>query len=224
MNYQLYDTKFGKFLLNPLDLISDSLIRGNFWEEELLNIFNKYLNNESVIIEVGSYIGDHTVYLSKLCKKIYAFEGCNKNYYQLIANLFLNDCYNVEPYNIILGNGDAVKLVTLDDKNFRQVNWEYNAAEAMFIPGLDFKTMKLDDMSFPYINLIKIDAEGMDLNIMRGAKKLIQKDNPIVIFEYNECITEPYENYLNFLDSINYTVERISNWNYLATWKGKNGS
>lgn len=46
---------------------------------------------------------------------------------------------------------------------------------------------RLDDIAgnYPRISLIKMDVEGNELRAIRGARKLIVKDRPIVVFEVN---------------------------------------
>lgn len=212
---EIYDTNYGRFLLNKDDLISKELIKGNFWEPELLPIFDKYLDKDKIVVEVGSYFGDHTVYLSRKCKGVYAYEGFKRNYYHLIANIFLNECYNVHPYNTVIGNGEMVREAR--DQDEWSPDWSYNAAGARFVTGLDTRSVKLDDIFFDLkVNLLKIDAEGMDLSVMIGGGGLIETDRPVIIFEFNEPISVPFFYYANFLKSKDYTIEKIGWYNYLA--------
>ena len=218
MDFQVYNTPYGKFLLNPYDNISKCLIEGYFWESELLPIFDS-LTKDDTVVEVGSYIGDHTVYLSKICKKVYAYEGFQRNYYQLTANLLLNECYNVSPFNVILGNREVIRPATKED-GF-EVDFENNASGARFVDGRESNTnigiaIQLDSLFFDSVSLLKIDAEGMDLSILQGAEKTIQRFKPRIIFEYNELISPPLENYKAFLDSIGYSCVHIGGYNWLA--------
>lgn len=220
MEYKLYNTKYGKFLLNEVDLVSDTLIRDKFWEDELLDVFNKYLNNDSIVIEVGSYIGDHTVYLSKKCKFVYAFEGYLKTYYQLISSLFLNECWNVYPKHAVVGNGELYREASRESQDIWFPVWENNAAGARFVinAGVDY-SIKLDDLKdklFKPVTMIKTDVEGMDLNVLKGAYNIIQENRPIIIFEYNVLVAEPLDEYYKFFDEISYNVTKIGEWNWLA--------
>ena len=220
-NLNLYNTKYGRFLLNPADMVSSYLIDGRFWEDELIQIFDKYLDKDSYVVEVGSYVGDHTVYLSKLCKQIYAYEGYRKTYYALLANLLLNDCDNVVPSNIIVGNGEFIRPMNLEDPHLPDL--EQNNAGFRFVSEAtsENQSIKLDELMFPHkIDMLKIDAEGMDLSIMMGARNLINRFHPVIIFEFNGLITQPFTEYETFLDDIHYSWEKISNWNYVAKYKG----
>ena len=221
MNIQLYDTKYGKFLLNPKDTISGTLIVGYIWEREFLDVFDTYLDKNSVVVEVGSYFGDHTVYLSKLCSRVFAYEGNRKNYYHLISTLFLNDCYNVEPFNKVIGNGEFVRLASTKYEDDWPWDWENNAGGGRFVVGgIEQQTTKLDDLNLPRMDLLKIDVEGMDLRVMMGASNLISEYHPVILFELNELVTaDPFSEYEEFLESKNYIIKSIGPGNYLALWR-----
>jgi FkbM family methyltransferase len=222
MNFQVYDTKYGKFLLNSDDNISGCLIDGYFWESELLPYFDCLTKNDTVV-EVGSYIGDHTVYLSKKCKIVYAYEAFQRNYYQLIANLFLNDCYNVFPFNMAIGNYEIIRPAEVED-GF-EVDYENNASGARFVDGKESDNpiglaTPLDSLDIDNVTLLKIDAEGMDLSIMLGAIKLIKRYKPRIIFEYNELISPPLKDHVELLSSLGYTCNRLSKYNFVADYVG----
>ncbi len=217
MELSIHDTKYGKFLLSTEDNISRHVMRGEFWEPELLTVFSS-LNKDSVIVEIGSFIGDHTVYLSKHFRKVYAFEGQRRNYFHLMANLFLNDCYNnVETYNYVMGNGNKVRPADKEHRDEWPLDLVANASGARFVEGDDYVSVRIDDLNLEPFQLLKVDAEGMDLTILRGAEQSIRKYKPVILFEHNGLVSDsPMEAYYIFLDSIDYTYDRIGEYNWLA--------
>ena len=220
--FSIYNTTYGKFLLNPADNISKWLIEGNFWEEELKEIFDTKLTKDDTIVEIGSYVGDHTVYLSKLCKKIYAYEAITQNFYQLCANLLLNNCTNVTAYNYIMGNGESVKPALEKYSDEFCLDLEENASGARFVPfeEADVSDLRvavpLDSLISESISLLKVDAEGMDLSILKGSQRIIKEHSPIILCEHNSCICEDISEYAKFFDSINYSFKQVSFYNWLA--------
>ena len=62
-----------KFQLYKNCIISNCIRRGYRWEEHHHDLAYKYLNSESIVVEVGAHIGTLTVMLSKLSKKVYSF-------------------------------------------------------------------------------------------------------------------------------------------------------
>jgi FkbM family methyltransferase len=215
---EIYETSIGRLLLNKDDLVSKTVIEEGFWEPELKEVFDKLLNKDSVVVEIGSYIGDHTVYLSKLCKLVFAIEGFQNNFFLLGTNLLLNNCKNVRCINEIIGNGEEVRECISEDE--WSVDWNTNGAGKRFIvtERPTSTAIKLDNLFFRNdISYLKIDAEGFDLSVMRGARNLIESNKPIITFEYNGLISkEPYEEYEEFLFSLGYTIERVGFYNWLA--------
>ena len=53
-----------------------ALLKNKIWERNIQDLFKKYINNNHTVIEVGPYIGTHTILLSKLAKKVIAIEPC----------------------------------------------------------------------------------------------------------------------------------------------------
>ena len=69
---------------------------------------------------------------------------------------------------------------------------------------------RLDDYNFLNVDYIKIDVEGHELKVIKGAIATIEKYNPVIVIEengsqelYNKGVKDDA---LNFLQSINYKV------------------
>jgi FkbM family methyltransferase len=54
------------------------------------------------------------------------------------------------------------------------------------------------------IDLIKIDVEGMELDVLQSAKNILIKFKPILFFEVNKNLNNNYESISEFLESIGY--------------------
>ena len=70
--------------VNPNDqYISRSLMYSGQWEPHIVSIFNQYIKDGMVVIDIGANIGAHTLILSKLVGdsgKVIAFEPCKINH------------------------------------------------------------------------------------------------------------------------------------------------
>ena len=214
--YAIYESPLGVYLLKP-DLISDQLGVGNFWEPELRPIFDQ-LTSEMVVIEVGSYIGDHTIYLSKRCKQVYAIECNTRNYYQLCANLLLNNCTNVDAHNKCVGYSNTrAKLSFIKEGNNAGAVYIKDSSGNIPIYTLDKLFLKYIDR----LDYIVTDVEGMDLDVLLGAMGLIDKFKPLIIFEFNEKHSpQSFEEYTKYLTNLNYSIKQLGTWNWLAEYKG----
>ena len=128
-------------------------------------------------IDVGANIGNHTLYFSKLFSKVFAFEPDPLHFQLLRFNT--RDSAGVYCYNF--GLSDRTAKAPFIHERTRIVS-EVNAAEANMT--IDLKAMDdLPEISASKITLIKIDVEGHELQVLNGAKKTIERNFPIIIFE-----------------------------------------
>jgi FkbM family methyltransferase len=214
MGYDIFDTVRGKFLLSTEhDLVSDQIKAGQFWEHELEPVFNT-ITKDMVIVEVGAYVGDHTVDLAKRCSWIYAFEGKRSTFYQLGANLLLNGISNATIYNMCVGSGDRIVTGGIPDPgNIAAYLYKTNQDSGELAHSLD-TILELDRLDF-----LKIDVEGMDLEVMWGAENLISTHRPRIVYEYSWPLSiQKHEEYESFLKNLGYTTTKLGGeWNWLAT-------
>ena len=74
----------------------------------------------------------------------------------------------------------------------------------------DVQQKRLDDLNLDEVDYLKIDVEGHELKVIKGAIATIEKYNPVIVIEengsqelYNKGVKDDA---LNFLQSINYKV------------------
>ena len=208
-------TKDHLFLALEKDIfINECLEQHGYWEKPTMDVCRDYLKNNSYIIEVGAHIGSHTVILSELCKDgiIYSFEPQKLIFQLLNANLLLNTCENVYTYmeaasdeNKIeyIGEVDYKNLNGFNSGNFSLKNLKEHEGYPIHTIQLDVKFSKIKKL-----DLIKIDAEGHEVPILKGAKELIKKFKPLILTEFD------YKNKQEIIDLLpEYNFEDIS-YNY----------
>ena len=213
MTYSTYETQRGNFLLtDEHDLVSDQIKASQFWEHELQPIFDMVLP-QMVVVEVGAYVGDHTVDLAKRCSYVHAFEGHKPTYYLLGANLLLNDCLNVTTYNLCIGNGTKVNGRIPDPNNIAAYLYKSVEDGTSIAHRLDDILVGLDRLDF-----LKVDVEGMDLEALMGAKQLIGDFKPRIVYEFSWPLSkQPHVEYEAFLKQFGYTTTKLEGmWNWHA--------
>jgi len=170
--------------------ISDCIRRGWRWEEHQHSIIDKYLNNKSIAVEIGSHIGTLTVKLSKVVSKVYAFEPMKATYNTLVDNLELNNCDNVIHHE--KGCGDENKKVRvkwISDNNAGGTGLEggYLTKDSNIDCDIIVDVVTLDSLKLEKIDYMKIDAEGYEELVIKGAKETIQACLPLIVMEcFNE--------------------------------------
>ena len=208
----------------PRDLLqNDILIKNNFVEFNVLEDIDKHLNYDSVVLDIGANIGNHSIYWGKITKvrKIYAFEPVLSTYHILEKNVELNNLSNkIKIFNI--GLGDKTTYARIN--NFDPNNIGGTSLKEDKING-DMKIYALDDIddikNEVKIDLIKIDVEGFEKHVLNGGRHTIMKHYPIVFIE--SFPGEDNYNYTyNFFKEIGYSEPiMVHHFHYLWTFLKK---
>jgi hypothetical protein len=73
-------------------------------------------------------------------------------------------------------------------------------------------------MNLTNVDYIKIDVEGSELNVLKGAINTIKQSSPIIEFEYNKCALDlfniTYKDIETFLNNLNYVFDKRFDDNY----------
>lgn len=157
--------------------IIDNTATKNIIEKKILNwdnAFNnieeiKQLKENDIVIDIGAWIGDTTeTFLKKKCI-VHSFEPRPDTFVCL-----LNNCPNANCYNIALGNG-------------KSYNTEKRGGNTGAYPLIDGnkKTIKLDSIWNGKLDFLKIDVEGYEAEVLKGASNTIIKNHPILHLEIN---------------------------------------
>lgn len=186
-------------LSNGPDLISQHLKSGNAWEPITLDISKHLIEGVTspVLIDVGANLGAWSVamgmHVNSVGGRVFSFEPQRPVYYQLCANFFANNLFNCFSHNLAVGDYcGSIDIPFLDihdcaNLGALSISEEIREEQGWIQSPTAFETVTiatLDSMSLPIANLIKIDVEGLELEVIRGAEKWLKKsNNPPVIFE-----------------------------------------
>lgn len=165
----------------------------------------RLLRPGDVVIDIGANVGPICISLAKYLgdsSRIYAFEPHPRIFDYLQGNLQLNSLRNVEAYNCALGDIEGETHFTdlcNDDANY--VVRDETSGENVIRVAL----RRLDSFEFAHrpVTLIKIDTEGYELFVLRGAEKALNNTQFLYLEAY-----EP--NYRRFGYSLGDMVEFLS--------------
>jgi len=205
---RLIKSKYGFCLYNKNDVYIGKSIEeyGEFSSLES-DLFKEFCKSGDIVIEVGSNIGTHTQLLSKLVQKdglVFAFEPQRLVYQTLCANLALNSITNVFAYNEAVSNDFGKILVP--ELEFSQRNNFGGISLNNIKDGILVNQIKLDQFknSINRLNFLKIDVEGMEIDVLNGAKELIDKFSPIIYLENDR--KEKSKELIELLWSMGYKI------------------
>jgi len=150
----------------------------------------KILRAGMKIVDIGANIGVYTVLAAEKAGKdgkVIAVEPEAENYKKLLDNIKLNNFQNVIPINIALTDHEASeKLYISPDAGSHSL---LSKGDEIISIEIQVKTLDklLEELNFNRVDIIKIDAEGAEIPILKGARKTL-KANPnakIIVASYH---------------------------------------
>ncbi len=199
--------KYGYVVYNKNDIyIGKSVEKYGEFSEFEVDLFKQLCRPGDVVVEVGANIGTHTVALSGIVGKhglVYAFEPQPIVFYTLCANVAINSLSNVHCFNMAAGATEGVVLIP----NFDYDELEnYGGIEVdKFKEGNRVPLVLLDNqIDVPSLRLLKIDVEGMESEVIRGAKKLIERHKPALYVENDRA--EKSKELIELIRSLDYRL------------------
>ena len=154
-------------------------------------------NKNTVIFDVGANVGNYSQEIVKEFKNVnfqlYSFEPSKKTFFELKKRF--KNLPNLKLYNIGFGEKSEVKTLFYDKKksglasmyNRRLLHFgiKMNLQESIKIYTIDDFCKK---KQIQQIDFLKLDTEGHELNILNGAKKMIESDAiRFIQFEFGGC-------------------------------------
>ncbi len=145
--------------------------------------FDKSIRRNSHIADVGANQGLYTIYFSKGAPagRIYAFEPDPGLFAALKENVRRNGAGNVSLFNVAVASQPA--KLQLRSGRFNRGDNRIVQGE-MACPGtVDVDAKPLDHaISGPHLDLLKVDVQGFEVEVLRGAERLIEANPDLLIF------------------------------------------
>lgn len=207
------DSRFGKMIVNRNDIyIGQAVIRYGEYSQHEFALFEYLCGAGDVVVEVGANIGAHTLGLARHVGpggRIVAVEPQPIVFQTLCGNMAINSITNVDCLNLALSDAPGHVTVPIVDYagqgNFGGISVHHAADVAAKVPGHKVEARRLDDVfDYPRLKLLKIDVEGMEAAVLRGAKETIARHRPILYVENDR--TEKSKALIELLFSYDYSL------------------
>lgn len=196
--------RHGTFLYNVNDAcLGRSLDLYGEWAEGELRILGQMLRPGDVVLDIGANIGTHTVYFARQVVPqgvVLAFEPQRLIFQNLCANLALNGLANVIALQKGVGRqAGRVPLPVIDPR--QSVN--FGSFHLKDHPhGEPVDVIRIDDLPLAGCRLMKIDVEGMECDVLEGARQTIARYRPAMLVENNRPESSPA--LIATIDSLDY--------------------
>ena len=180
--------------LNPFFPMEKRVLEEGVWEQHLATYISHLVEPGFSCVDVGANAGFHTIAMAHYVGEtgcVYAFEPNTLTFPRLVDNLNLNPILKKRVVVEKLGLSDCNEVLRVYQSGKADGN-AYVSAE--FNPDLwnagtpeDFDlciVTPLDEyLAGRPVAFMKVDVEGMELEVLRGAKQTIVRDHPIIVYE-----------------------------------------
>lgn len=178
------------------DLISNCITRTGKWEQAEIDQVLRYVSKASAVVDAGANLGVWSIAFSKACPRgvVFAFEPQLLTFHQLGANLYLNHCTNVQTFRCALGSPEDVSQ-SIDTPFYIQEDASNNGASRLgrnrptvveSSQQIEMRTLdSFLEKEFKHckIDVMKIDVEGHEENLIKGAVEIVRRDLPVLFVE-----------------------------------------
>lgn len=195
-----------------------------FFEKKIISFILSRAKN--MFIDVGSNIGRHAITVAKLrpdCS-VLAIEPSKETYDMLIKNTKLNYLANLRTIRCACAERKGKAFF----RSFGKFEHVFNKIEFKRGKRLNVNTVetnKLDNILREYripfgkVDIVKIDVEGSEDKVLKGASALLKNGKAMIVFEawdinkFENCqkILKKYDYICRPIDFENYVAEKCTN-------------
>ena len=189
------------------------------YEQAVEDFYTSILRPGDIAVDCGAHIGRHTLPMRKLVGAtghIYGFEPLPLPFVALQNSL--SGVPNVTLENCALGDRSGkstfVHVPAFPEySGFRERIYDSETSN-LHREEIEVTVKRLDEIvPNERVRYIKVDAEGGDLIILRGAEGILRKSRPFVTFELGDNSIVNYDytsaDYFDFFEKLGYRVRSI---------------
>lgn len=149
----------------------------HFFEIHMLDEISKLPYRNGICMDIGANVGNHTVFFSRFCNfdEVWAYEPDPGSFELLKENVAKNTSRTVRLFNVAIGEKKGTVKMT-DNRDNPCIN--------KVVKGKG-DTKILPITTNLKVALMKIDVEGMEIEVVRGAYDVIDRERPELFIEHH---------------------------------------
>ena len=195
--------------------LSDNVLSKRVFKQQILDLHLKdfmigqttpYLNKFKNTLDIGAATGMYASHFAEHSKSVICFEAVPPVYEQLIKIKEKHN--NVITHNLAISNETGTLDFYVDDKRLSNSSFQ-NLVEGQKI---QVETVTIDSLKLVDIGFIKVDVEGVELDVLNGASVTIDEYKPT-------CMVEVYEKFNKY--PVETTFEFFFNKDYRCFYNHK---
>ena len=171
------------FVADETDLIQKEHFEGKFYESEELKIVSEFFHPGEIFVDIGANVGNHTVFVARFLSplRVIVIEPNPAALAILKANIALNHLDSrVDASHLGIGlsniSARAVAMTPAGNLGGTRLQFCEEQSGLRVVPG--------DALLFEHrIDFLKIDVEGMEIDVLDGLKRTIAEQRPRIFIE-----------------------------------------
>jgi FkbM family methyltransferase len=176
-------------LVDPFECVGSSIAQTGCFDHLTVVLWRALLFTGAVVVDVGAHVGQFTLIASEAVGprgSVLAFEPDPRTFAYLDENVRRNGCRNVVCSRSALAQEAADSFLYLSDVSNVGCN---SLRKTLRHSGgsIPVQTQRLDDYvvaaGIERIDLLKVDVEGAELDVLRGAESLLARHRPAIVLE-----------------------------------------
>lgn len=175
-----------------------------------IKFFPRFVRAGDTVIDVGGNRGVYTYHLSRLVGpsgRVHTFEPMPPNLHILRHTIKRHQLDNVVLHPQACGaSSERATFCMPLDHGIPQLAGAHQGRDGT---NFECEVVRLDDVIDSHISFLKVDVEGAELFVLRGAQRILRTSRPVVLFEASE-LTSRYgyapQEVFDFLASLGYEV------------------
>jgi FkbM family methyltransferase len=170
-------------------------------EIRIQQVYELILREGDLALDVGAHAGRHCIPMANQVfptGRVYAFEPlpvCRANLAEEVSRCYpeLADLLTILPYAVGAQTGEADFYVARDDLPYSGLRPRVYLGPTR-LARLPVQVKRLDDLflSLPSLRFIKLDVEGGEYHVLKGAVGCLRKFRPVVVFEFGDFAIAEY--------------------------------
>jgi FkbM family methyltransferase len=203
-----------RYRLDLSEMIDSNVLLLGGHEPKTMATVRRHVSGGDIALDIGANAGYYTLPLAQCVGptgRVFAFEPTQWAYEKLQVNLGLNDFTNIQAEKLALTDSPGRREVSSSETAFR-ASWPL-AGRPQSRPGevVEFVTLDdyLRDNNVEAVDFLKVDVDGFELRVVRGAVETLRRFRPSMLIEIGKATEaevgdDPLE-LVRLLDELGYT-------------------
>jgi FkbM family methyltransferase len=182
--FRLEQLPINRTFFFPEATIAADFAKSGIYERRVMDwIRDALLPEGTVFVDIGAHVGTYTLTMAPKASTCVAFECTPRTYNYLCANVALHHLdHKVEAHRVALGNTNGTTRLFLrseDGGGNGCLPFTDESAPSVVVP-----LRTLDSYGLQNVGLIKLDVEGLEKEVLEGARETLRANGyPKIIFE-----------------------------------------